>query len=41
MGNKSSRVAKPVISPQDILAERVRNEEQQKKQFNLLPKISK
>ena len=33
MGNKSSRVAKPVISPQDILAERVRNEEQQKKQL--------
>jgi chromosome segregation ATPase len=33
MGNKSSRVAKPVISPQDILAERVRNEEIQKKQL--------
>lgn len=33
MGNKSSRVAKPVISPQDILAERLRNEEQQKKQL--------
>lgn len=33
MGNKTSREAKPVISPQDILAERVKNEEIQKKQL--------
>jgi chromosome segregation ATPase len=33
MGNKSSKVAKPVISPQDILSERLRNEETQKKQL--------
>ena len=33
MGNKSSKVAKPVVSPQDILAERLKNEENDKKQL--------
>lgn len=33
MGNKSSKVARPVISPQDILSERLKNEETQKKQL--------